>query len=143
MRMPPEMYDELLRRVGPRITKQNTKYRLPLDPGLKLAVTLRHLASGTKYSDMQYGWRVPDNTISVVVREVCQAIIDEYLDEVMTCPTTPEGWRAISDNFMKRWNFPHTCGALDGKHVACRCPPTVDPCITTTRGSTLWCSWPS
>ena len=47
MRMPPDMYDELLRRVGPRITKQNTKYRLPLDPGLKLAVTLRHLASGT------------------------------------------------------------------------------------------------
>jgi hypothetical protein len=86
MRMPPDMYDELLRRVGPRITKQNTKYRLPLDPGLKLAVTLRHLASGTKYSDMQYGWRVPDNTISVVVREVCQAIIAEYLDEVMTCP---------------------------------------------------------
>ncbi|XP_064622533.1 uncharacterized protein LOC135484782 [Lineus longissimus] len=72
---------------------------------------------------MKYGWRVPHNYQSLVVREVCQAIIDEYMPEVMTCPTTPEGWRAISDKFLQKWNFPHTCGALDGKHIACKCPP--------------------
>ena len=117
MRMPPEMFDELLTRVGPGITKQNTHYREALDPGLKLALTLRHLASGTKYHSMSYGWRVPHNTISLLIPKVCQAIIDEYEDEVIKCPTTPEEWRAISDKFAKRWNFPHTCGALDGKHV--------------------------
>ena len=72
---------------------------------------------------MKFAWRVPHNTISVVVKLVCQAIIDEYMDEVLVCPTTPEEWRAIADKFYGRWNFPHTCGALDGKHVACRCPP--------------------
>ena len=41
----------------------------------------------------------------------------------MKCPTTPEEWRAISDKFAERGNFPHTCGALDGKHVNCKCPP--------------------
>ena len=123
LRMPPEMFDELLTRVSPRITKQHTWYRQPLEPGLKLALTLRHLASGSKYSDMKYGWRVPHNTQSLLVREVCQAIVDEYVPEVMTCPTTPEGWHAISDKFLKRWNFPHTCGALDGKHIACKSPP--------------------
>ena len=55
MRMPPEMFDELLTRVGPGITKQNTHYREALDPGLKLALTLRHLASGTKYHSMVGG----------------------------------------------------------------------------------------
>ena len=123
MRMPPDMFDELLARVGPRITKQTTRYREPLEPGLKLALTLRHLASGSTYAAMKYGWRVPHNTQSLVVREVCKAIIDEYMPGVMTCPTTPEGWRAISDNFLQKWNFPHTCGALDGKHIACKCPP--------------------
>ena len=118
MRMAPEMFDELLARVSPRITKQHTWYRQPLEPGLKLALTLRHLASGSTYSAMKYGWRVPHNTQSLIVREVCQAIIDEYMPDVMTCPTTPERWRAISDKFLKRWNFPHTCGALDGKHIA-------------------------
>ncbi|XP_041367086.1 uncharacterized protein LOC121381797 [Gigantopelta aegis] len=95
LRMPPEMYDELVQRVGPRITKQRTWYREPLDPGLKIAITLRHIASGTKYAAMKFGCRVPHNTQSLAVREVCQAIIDEYLDEAMTCPTTPEGWREI------------------------------------------------
>ncbi|XP_041373483.1 putative nuclease HARBI1 [Gigantopelta aegis] len=123
LRMPPEMYDELVQRVGPRITKERTWYREPLDPGLKIAITLRHIASGTKYAAMKFGCRVPHNTQSLAVREVCQAIIDEYLDEAMTCPTTPEGRREISDQFMEKWNFPHTCGALDGKHVACKAPP--------------------
>jgi hypothetical protein len=122
LRMPPDMFDELLARLGPRITKQHTWFREPLEPGLKLALTLRHLASGNKYASMKFAWRVPHNTMSVVVREVCQAIIDEYMDEVLTPPVSPEGWQPIADTFMERWNFPHTCGALDGKHVAVRCP---------------------
>jgi len=70
MRMPPEMFDELLQRVGPRITKQHTFFRAPIEPGMKLALALRHLASGSKYTDMRFGWRVPHNTISIIVREV-------------------------------------------------------------------------
>ncbi|XP_060561053.1 uncharacterized protein LOC132720846 [Ruditapes philippinarum] len=124
MRMPPEMFDEILERVGPRITKQYTTYRTPLDPGMKLAVTLRHLASGSKYSNMRFAWRIPHNTISVIVREVCRAIIDEYVDEVMPLPTTAADWKRILDGFLEKWNFPHTLGALDGKHIACKCPPS-------------------
>ncbi|XP_060565891.1 uncharacterized protein LOC132724918 [Ruditapes philippinarum] len=130
MRMPPEMFDEILERVGPRITKQYTTYRTPLDPGMKLAVTLRHLASGSKYSNMRFAWRIPHNTISVIVREVCRAIIDEYVDEVMPLPTTAADWKRISDGFLEKWNFPHTLGALDGKHIACKCP--------TSSGSTYF-----
>lgn len=47
MRMPPEMFDEILDRVGPRITKPTTHFRAALEPGLKLAIILRHLASGS------------------------------------------------------------------------------------------------
>ncbi|XP_071153583.1 uncharacterized protein [Mytilus edulis] len=72
---------------------------------------------------MQYGWRVPHNTISVFIPEVCQAIIDEYVDEVMPFPGTMDDWKRIAEGFMEKWNFPHALGALDGKHVACKCPP--------------------
>ena len=113
MRMPPAMYDELLERLTPRLRKMDTWWRRSLEPGLKLALTLRHLASGAKYHDMQYGWRVPHNTMSKVVREVCQAIIDEYLEEMMSIPTTEEEWRQKADTWYHRWNFPHTIGAID------------------------------
>ena len=51
--------------------------------------------------------------------QVCQAIIDEYVDEVMPLPTHAAEWRLIADGFQQKWNFPHTIGALDGKHVRC------------------------
>ena len=124
MRMPPEMFDEILDRVGPRLRKKYTNFRLPLEPGMKLAITLRHLASGNKYRSMRFAWRVPHNTISLIVKEVCQAIFEEYVAEAMPVPTRTEQWQSIADGFMNRWQFPNTLGALDGKHVACKCPPS-------------------
>jgi hypothetical protein len=117
------MFDELRERLSPRLEKDQTFMRTSLSAGLKLALTLRHFASGHTYSSMKFSWRVPHNTISIVVREVCQAINDKYLDELMTCPTTPEAWLEIPGQFMQRWKFPHTCGALDGKHLDFCCPP--------------------
>ena len=122
MRMEPDLFHEVLARVGPRITKQDTFWRRALEPGLKLAITLRYLGTGNSYMSLQYGFRVAFNTISILVIEVCQAIIDEYSAEVMQCPVTPEAWKEVANGFYNRWNFPHCVGAIDGKHVAIRCP---------------------
>lgn len=54
-------------------------YREPLEPGLKLTATLRHLAAGSAYSDRKFSWRVPHITLSVVVRKVCRANTQEVL----------------------------------------------------------------
>ena len=64
--------------------------RKVIDPGTKLAVTLRHLPSGDLYASMKFDYRLPDNTISVIVKAVCQAIVDVFNDEIMKCPTTPK-----------------------------------------------------
>ena len=99
VRMEPVSFQELLMRVGPRITKRTTWFREPLEPGLKLAITLRHLATGYSYKTLMYGFRVAHNTICNFVPEVCQAIIDEYAAEVMPFPTTPQQWKRITDQF--------------------------------------------
>ncbi|XP_054648873.1 putative nuclease HARBI1 [Dunckerocampus dactyliophorus] len=117
--MPPAMFDKVVQSLTPRLTKQDTNYRASLETGLKVAITLRHLASGNTYRNMQYAWRVPYNTISVVVKEVVKAIIEEYTDELLFCPTTEQRWRDLAEQWYQR----DTVGAIDGKHVACKAPP--------------------
>ena len=98
------------------------RHRPPLDPGLKLTITLRFLATGISYHDLAFAFRVPHNTISLFVPEVCHAIFMEYQDEVWVTPSTEDGWRDVADDFERKWNFPHCCGALDGKHIAIQKP---------------------
>lgn len=122
VRIDPHMFQELLHVVGPRITKNTTWYRQSIDPGLKLAITLRYLATGDSYHTLMYGFRVAHNTICGIVRDVCEAIVSAYAEDVIQTPTEPEQWQAIAEQFTAKWQFPHTLGALDGKHVAIRCP---------------------
>lgn len=55
-----------------------------------LAITLRYLASGCSYKDLSSNFRVPHNGMSVFVKETCQAIVDEYVAEVLSLPTLVE-----------------------------------------------------
>ena len=52
LRIPPDMFDELLCRLAPKITKQDTNYIKAIDPGINIADTLCHLASGDTYASM-------------------------------------------------------------------------------------------
>jgi hypothetical protein len=47
LRMEPAMFHEFVLRLTPRLTKQTIQLKKPLAHGLKLAIILRHLASGT------------------------------------------------------------------------------------------------
>jgi len=58
LRVDPDIFMELLHHVGPRIEKQDTFFRKALPPGLKLAVTLRYLATGGSYKSLSYSFRI-------------------------------------------------------------------------------------
>ena len=89
-RMEPAMFDELVQTVGPRITKTDTHMRKTFSPGLKIAITVRYLASGDKYSSLMYSFRVARNTICLLIPKVCEAMVEEYKDEVLQCSANPE-----------------------------------------------------
>lgn len=104
------MFRELLERVGPIVERLDTFWRKAIPPGMRLAITLRYLATGESYKSLSYGFRVAHNTISLIVPATCEAIYEAYKDEVMRCPKTPAEWKAVANLFAKRWNFHHAVG---------------------------------
>ena len=58
--------------------------------GLKIATTLRYLATRETYTLLHYQFRSGKTSISKFVALVCRAIVDEFMAEHLTCPTTPE-----------------------------------------------------
>ena len=122
VRVEPAMFDEIVDRLSPRIQKRDTNYRKSIEPAMKVAITLRHLATGINYTSLAYDFRVAQNTISILVKEVCQAIKDEYVGELIKCPQTPAEWKQVAADFERKWNVPHALGALDGKHVRIKKP---------------------
>ena len=107
--MPPAVVDRIQERISHRIRKEETNWRKPLEVGLKLAATLKHL---------HYQWRMGCTTMVKFVPQVCRAILAEFQEEYLCCPTEEDDWKKIAHRFETRWNVPHAIGALDGKHIA-------------------------
>ena len=123
LRVDVALFRELLETVSPAIEPVGCNCRKPLPPGLKLTITLRHFATGDSYATLAYGFRVARNTIHYIIKSVSDAIVDAYADQLLTPPSTQEGWRDIASKFSTKWQFHHTLGSIDGKHVAIRKPP--------------------
>ena len=121
-RFTPQTFIEIFNRIEPIISKQDTNMRQSLEPGFKLAVRLRYLATGDSYMSLKYAFRCGHNTISLFIPEVCQAIIQVYQQEALPGVCTEEGWKAVAQGFQERWNMPHCMGALDGKHCPLKKP---------------------
>ncbi|XP_071501308.1 uncharacterized protein [Diadema antillarum] len=122
-RLSPEMFEELLIRLTLHLQKKDTHFGKATPPGLKLCVFLRHLATGATYAELGYNFRVGKETIQKFVPGVARAIaMDEYAAEVISLPTTSEGWLEVAGDFEVRWNLPRCLGALDGKHIRIQKP---------------------
>ncbi|CAH2016190.1 unnamed protein product, partial [Acanthoscelides obtectus] len=114
-RMTQESFRKLLGMVHNKLKRADTNMRLPISPAERLAATIRYLASGNTFTDLQYTFRMGIKTISYIVREVCKAIWPEW-QIYMKIPSEEE-WLMIANNFESASNFPLGLGAVDGKHI--------------------------
>lgn len=62
------------------------------------------------------------NTVILTVPETYEAIIQEFLDEHIVLPNTPDGWLAVGQRFATRWQYYNTTGSLDAQHIAIKWP---------------------
>ena len=125
LRMQPEMLHDILVRVAPRITKSEER-RPALNPGLKLAIALCFLTTGNSYHRLAFDFRVAHDTISLFVPKVCNAIVAEFKEELMTTPSTPDELKEVATKFGRRWNFgqstENTLPSVNPRIRAARCP---------------------
>nr|XP_023020608.1 uncharacterized protein LOC111509151 [Leptinotarsa decemlineata] len=113
-RMNFECFDEILARIENDIRKQHSKFREPIEPAERLAVTLRFLATGDSYKTIGHSFRMGFSTVSKIVEEVCCAIWTRLQPIYMPEPTT-EIWETSISAFKDIWNFPNCLGSIDGK----------------------------
>lgn len=81
-----------------------------ISPAEQLVVCLRFLATGVSYRAMSFPFRIPHNTISLIVKRVCNAIWEILSPIYMKTPSTQLEWWDISDGFFQRWQAPNTIG---------------------------------
>ncbi|KAM7300574.1 uncharacterized protein ISCGN_016185 [Ixodes scapularis] len=83
----------------------------------------RFLAAGLTLRMVTFNFLVGRSTACRVVSDVCDALWDILQPVYLTCPQTADEWLRVAADFEERWNFPHSLGAIDGKHVTVECPP--------------------
>lgn len=75
VRMSPIDFVILLRKVEPLISKRDTEFRMAIPAKVRLALTLRYLATGDSYRSLHFLFKISPQAISVIVRDVCSALI--------------------------------------------------------------------
>ena len=112
----------LLCHVGPLIQNKDTNLRKPIPAAARLMLTMLFLASGDSEVSLSYLFRMGKKSVSRMVSETSQAIVQVLLQGFMSPPETEGQWENIAQEFGDPWQFPHVIGAIDGKHVVIEAP---------------------
>jgi hypothetical protein len=81
-RMSKTNFYTLLGIVEPKITKQNTRFRESVPAEMKLAITLRYLATGDSFMSLMYLFKVSTQFISSMLSGVLKATTEGLQDYV-------------------------------------------------------------
>jgi hypothetical protein len=83
--------------------------------------SFRYLASGSLLRHVASVYRVSKQHMGSIIDQTCSEIYESLKVKYMPTPN-PEFWVSTANKFNGRWNFPNVLGAVDGKHIAIKCP---------------------
>ena len=96
MRMTVENFDIILGLVELHLRRQDTVMRPAIEPGLKIAVTLHHLAEGASHVAIAAHYRLGRSTVSRIIYETCEALWTVLQPVYLKAPSGPNEWLNIA-----------------------------------------------
>ncbi|CAL4121766.1 unnamed protein product, partial [Meganyctiphanes norvegica] len=111
-RMSQDTFDQLLSLLKIHIQKKDTHLRKSIPAEERLAITLRYLATGHSFVDLQYIFRCGASTARKIVIDVCEKIY-QHLRELCFPELNQQEWLDIAAGFESSANFPNCLGAID------------------------------
>lgn len=82
LRLSSSTFEVLINLIGPVIGKKTTNFREPISVQDRLAITLRFLSTGDSYHSLMYLFKVSVAAISLLIPEVCDALIFALKDSI-------------------------------------------------------------
>lgn len=75
-------FEDLLMKITPLITKQDTQLREAVPARMRFAITLRYLATGDSFQSLHFLFKVSPQLISTIIPEVCAALCKVLENEI-------------------------------------------------------------
>ena len=126
LRVNKNTFDIIRNILGPRLVRQNSKFRDCLPPQKVLALGLYRLAHGNSYSSIAPVFNVGKSTAIEAVQDVVNGLY-ELRDEYIKFPETLAEVNASIGTFADLTDLPNVVGAIDGSHVRIKAPVDSAP----------------
>lgn len=116
-RMSRETFFYLCDKLRPRLTRQDTTFRLALPVEKRVAVALWRLASNVEYRTISALFGVGKSTVCRCVRDMCHAIV-ALLSSVYLRAPSEQDLQDSAHCYLSSWGFPHCVAAITTLHTA-------------------------
>ena len=99
LRMSASTFQAIVRRIGPAVNRQDTRFRKAIPVNIRIAVTIWRLATNAEYRTLSHLFSLGISTICEITRDVCQAIWTLLKKDTINFPTGARAAKVI-DGFL-------------------------------------------
>nr|CAI5829818.1 unnamed protein product [Callosobruchus analis] len=85
-RVLPETFDYIVEAITPKMKYAETNFQRAISVPERLMLTLRYLATGIQFRQLQYSFRISKSAVAAIVIEVCKAIWETDAGVFENCP---------------------------------------------------------